>query len=115
MSDINRCQVVVKLQVEGIHQWKDCNINEVSFLKHPHRHIFYIECKKEVTDDNRQIEIICLKRRILAYLHVKYCVGVCQFGNKSCEMLAKELVKKFQLSYCSVLEDNENGAEVIKM
>ena len=67
MSDISKCQVVVRLQVEGIHQWKDCNIEEVSFLKHPHRHIFYIECKKEVTDDNRQIEIIRLKEE---YLHI---------------------------------------------
>lgn len=25
-----------------------------------------------------------------------------------------ELIKKFSLNYCSVLEDNENGAEVIK-
>lgn len=114
MNGTSKCQVVVRLQVEGIHRWENCNIEEVSFLKNPHRHIFYIECKKEVTDDDRQIEIIYLKRRILAYLHVKYCVGVCQFSNNSCEMLAKELANKFELSYCSVLEDNENGAEFIR-
>ena len=31
----------------------------------------------------------------------------------SCEMLASELLQTFKLSYCSVLEDNENGAEVL--
>ena len=34
------------------------------------------------------------------------------FGDMSCEMIAKELLKVFELNYCSVLEDNENGAEV---
>ena len=27
-------------------------------------------------------------------------------------MLAKELLQEFDLTYCSVFEDNENGAEV---
>ena len=27
-------------------------------------------------------------------------------------MIARELLEKFSLNYCSVLEDNENGAEV---
>ena len=31
----------------------------------------------------------------------------------SCEMIARELAEVFDLFYCSVLEDNENGAEVI--
>ena len=31
----------------------------------------------------------------------------------SCEQLAGLLLSKFGLTYCKVLEDNENGAEVI--
>jgi hypothetical protein len=27
-------------------------------------------------------------------------------------MLAKELLEEFDLTYCSVFEDNENGAEI---
>jgi hypothetical protein len=27
-------------------------------------------------------------------------------------MLAKELLQEFDLSYCAVYEDNENGAEI---
>ena len=35
-----------------------------------------------------------------------------QFESRSCEMLARELMDNFNLKYCSVFEDNENGAEV---
>lgn len=106
--------IVVKLEVEGLHQWKECNLEYVSYLRYPHRHIFYIECSKEVKDDNREIEIINYKHRITNYLYNKYGTNeVCLFGNLSCEMIAKELVNHFKLSSCRVLEDNENGAEVI--
>lgn len=67
MSDISKCQVVVRLQVEGIHQWKDCNIEEVSFLKHPHRHIFYIECKKKLQTTTDKLKLSVLKEE---YLHI---------------------------------------------
>lgn len=112
MKDTERCCVIVKLQVEGTHRWKDCNIEEVSFLRDFHRHIFYITCKKQVTDDDRQVEIICMKREIQKYLFTTYGNSPCQFGGRSCEMLARELAKKFELTYCSVLEDGENGAEI---
>jgi len=35
-----------------------------------------------------------------------------EFGAKSCEMLAKEIMKEFECCYVSVFEDDENGAEV---
>lgn len=109
MSTVNR--IVVRLQVEGIHRWEGCDIPEVSFLKNNHRHIFYIEAKKKVSHLDRDIEIICLKRAMLTFLHRNYNMCI-DFGNKSCEMIANELMKEFALSSCSVLEDNENGAEV---
>ena len=37
---------------------------------------------------------------------------LCNFKARSCEMLAKELLEEFDLVYCSVFEDNENGAEI---
>lgn len=104
--------VVVKLQVEGLHRWQGCNIKEVIYLINEHRHIFHIVCKKEVSHDDRDIEIITLKHQILKYLHNAYGNEVCTFGSRSCEMIARELLEKFSLNYCSVLEDNENGAEV---
>lgn len=112
-----KTNIIVKLQVEGFHNWpaaKDI-LPEVAFLSDPHRHIFHIECKKEVSHSDRDVEIIMFKRNILEYLHATYSKSkiffVCEFGPKSCEMIAEELMKEFDLVYCSVLEDNENGAE----
>lgn len=107
-----KTNVVVTLQIEGTHKWGKCNIEEVMFLSQEHRHIFYITCKKGVSHDDRDIEIICLKRGITEYLHRAYG-KVCRFGNMSCEMIARELTEKFSLCYCAVMEDNENGAEVV--
>ena len=39
-------------------------------------------------------------------------IDCCDFGSQSCEMLASEIYKEFELCYCAVYEDNENGAEV---
>lgn len=110
-------QIIIKLQVEGIHQWSGCDIDEVSFLKHPHRHIFYIECKKKVTHNDRDIEIIQLKRAIQNWLDFNFFrnkFNCLFFAELSCEDIAERLIEKFNLNYCSVLEDNENGAEITK-
>lgn len=103
--------IIVNLQFEGIHNWPDCPIDEVSFLKYPHRHIFYICGKKEVTHNDRDIEIIQLKRQMSD--HLKYEIDS-DLGSTSCESLAERLLNDFDLDYCSVLEDNENGAEIWK-
>tara|TARA_R100001463_G_C3466185_1_gene215400 strand:- start:46 stop:369 length:324 start_codon:yes stop_codon:yes gene_type:complete len=101
--------IVVKLTYAGIHCWKDCPHEEVRYLKDMHRHTFYITCKKEVSHDDRDIEIIMYKELILNYLEKKYSGN---FGTMSCEMIARELLNEFKLNYCQVLEDNENGAEI---
>lgn len=109
-----KTNIIINTQVEGIHNWPECDIKEVEFLKFPHRHIFHICCKKEVTHEDRDIEIINLKREINIVLQQTYGneQGVLLLGRKSCEMIASELVQAFNLNYCSVLEDGENGAEV---
>ena len=114
-----RTSIIVRLNVEGIHNWPAARevFPAVGFLSDPHRHIFHIECKKKVHHDDRDIEIILFKRTIEEYLYTTYAKEskrVCDFGPKSCEMLARELLETFQLEYCSVLEDNENGAEIWK-
>lgn len=108
-------KIIVKLEVEGIHQWAECPIKAVEFLRNPHRHIFHITCKKEVIGNDRDIEIIMFKRSILSYLHAMHGQGdIVNFGNMSCEAIAEELCYKFNLSSCKVLEDNENGAKVYR-
>ena len=111
-----KVRIIVNLEIEGIHAWKGCEIQEVFYLKDCHRHIFHITCKKEVYDTDREIEIIKFKHKIKDYLQSKYeseVSNLCDFDEMSCEMIAEELVKTFELCYCSVLEDGENGAEIV--
>ena len=104
--------IIINLQVEGVHCWPSCHIEEVAFLRNPHRHVFHICCKKKVSHLDRDIEIVRFKRRLAEHLHNKYGTPCCDFGAMSCEMIAEELYRTFSLSYCSVLEDGENGAEI---
>ena len=115
---MNKCtNVIVKLQIEGTHHWPDAKnvFPEVKFLSEPHRHIFYITCKHGVHHDDRDVEFIMFKRDIAEYIEQEYYDEknrIHEFKSMSCEMLARELMDKFQLKYCSVFEDNENGAEI---
>lgn len=109
--------IIVTLQVEGLHNWPAANkiLPQVGYLSDLHRHIFYITCKLPVYHDDRDVEFIDFKHRIQKYLNDRYyntdkkCL---LFEALSCEMIAKELLEYFKLSYCSVMEDNENGAEI---
>lgn len=112
-----KIHVTVKIKIAGLHQWKECNLKEVEFLKHSHRHIFHIKCEKEVKKSNREIEIILFKSKIITFLTQTFNLtdcGALDFGNNSCEDIAKLLLKTFNLSSCEVLEDDENGAKVYK-
>jgi len=107
-----RINVIVNLTFEGIHSWPECNIKDEFYLANEHRHLFYIKCKKEVKSTDREVEIIGLKRKIKDDLGIRFYNR--NIGYMSCEDLAKHILEKFDLDYCSVLEDNENGAEVLK-
>jgi hypothetical protein len=99
--------IIVKYQFEAIHHWAECPFEEVGFLRDKHRHIFYVEAEKEVFHNDRDIEIIMLKREMEKYSGSKY-----DYGTWSCEQIAEDLLNKFKLKSCSVLEDNENGAKI---
>jgi len=106
-------RIVIKIIKEGVHYWKDCNIDEVSYLKNLHRHLFYIRLEKEVNHNDRDIEIIQFKHSIEKYLTDKYFdvnLNLLNFQGMSCESIANELQNNFDLNLVEVLEDNENGA-----
>lgn len=102
-----RTAVVVSFDHEGIHHWPSCPIEEVAFLREKHRHLFRVVASKIVSHDDREVEIIILKRTMQNYLKDKFGKD---FGAMSCEMIARDLMEQFNLLNCSVLEDNENGA-----
>lgn len=104
-------EVVVKLQIEGTHRWPGCPFEDVAFLRDTHRHIFTIYATKKVTHDDRDIEIILLKRKMEAWIQSQFGKPA-SFGTMSCEQIGETLLEYFSLSSCEVLEDNENGAKV---
>ncbi len=100
--------IVVTFQFEGIHSWPECPIEEVKFLRDPHRHIFHVKATKEVSHNDRDVEIIMLKRGMEEYVGNKFPAG--DLNTMSCEDLAELFINAFELSSCEVLEDGENGA-----
>lgn len=107
----------VKFQKEGIHCYPaaltDLELESVSFLGHPHRHIFHFKVKIEVFTDDRDIEFILFKR----WLESLYD-STLQLNYKSCEMIANDLLAIIKLKYpnrtviIDVSEDDENGASL---
>lgn len=102
--------IEVKLDIEGLHSWPNCNIDEVDYLKYMHRHTFQLLCRAEVTHNDRDIEFIEFKHQIKEYIAKRYYdpkYRCCNFTGQSCESLAEELLGVFHLCRCSVSEDGE--------
>lgn len=98
--------IIVKFQFEAIHCWPECPIDDVSFLRSPHRHTFHVTARRPVTHNDRDVEIIMLKREMLRDpVVLKY-----DLGRMSCEDLAEHFINSYKLDACEVLEDGENGA-----
>ena len=78
-------KIKIKLDFYGMHYWPNADkIPEVSFLKHPHRHKFYVTIEIPVEHLDRDIEFIALKNK------VQKLVDNWDFNlrNSSCEQLA---------------------------
>lgn len=111
----------VTFQKEGIHCYPAALTDpklatgdeyDVSFLGHPHRHIFHFKVWIEVFHDDRDIEFIQFKR----WCENLYSNDVIKLDHKSCEMISDDLYTAVASRYperdiwISVSEDNENGS-----
>jgi len=113
----------VTFRKEGIHKYPaaltDPNLAtgdeyDVSFLGHPHRHIFHFRVWLSVTHNDRDVEFIQFKR----WLEKLYSSneGVLSLDYKSCEMMSDELYTHISQKYpdrevwIEVSEDGENGS-----
>lgn len=115
LSKMRKTYVIARTKVEGIHRWDGCDIDEVNYLTLNHRHMFFINAQVEVEHHDRDVEFIRLAHQIKSYLTDKYWDNQYQcamFNSMSCEMLANELISKFDLYSCEVNEDGEGGAIV---
>jgi hypothetical protein len=85
---------------------------DVSFLGHPHRHIFHFKVWIGVTHDDRDIEFIQFKR----WLENLYKDATLSLDFKSCEMMSQDLYDSISQKYpdreiwIEVSEDGENGS-----
>ncbi|MBU0778307.1 hypothetical protein KKH23_10070 [Patescibacteria group bacterium] len=104
---MGRTFIVIRTSFEAGHHWPDCPFNDVAFLRNQHRHIFYVELKKEVFED-RGIEFIRFKRVVEEFIKIKYAGK--DLGPTSCEVMAKVLADKFNANSVEISEDLENSA-----
>ena len=112
--------VIVKLAVDGCHNFPKAAelFPEVDFLSDRHRHMFHFTVACEVTHSVRDMEFIMLKRDIIDYVNGEYFndfTRTCEFDSRSCEMLAQEVLERFDAEWVEVWEDMENGARVEKI
>jgi len=110
----------VTFRKEGIHRYPAALTDprlatgdeyDVSFLGHPHRHMFHFKVYLEIFHDDRDVEFIQFKR----WLENLYNQGTLALDFKSCEMMADDLHGQIASKYTDrkiwieVSEDGENG------
>lgn len=101
--------VLITTSFVATHHWPECNITDVIYLRHIHRHRFTVKMRFPVTHNDRQIEFILKKMEVDAYLK-KYDNKY--LGKMSCEDIAEELLKHFEANAVEVMEDGENGVVI---
>ena len=121
MSQADR-KIWVTFRCEGIHKYPAAATDpslatgdqyDVSFLAHPHRHIFHFRVWLDVFHNDRDVEFIQFKR----WLERLYGSdqAVLSLDYKSCEMIADDLYIQIADRYpgravwIEVAEDGENG------
>lgn len=105
--------IEVRLQFEGQHCWPDAP-EEVKFLRSPHRHMFHLRARMNVSHGDRELEFILVKRDLQ-----KLVAGWgFDLRSRSCENMALEIMMylddKYKRGFIEVElnEDGENGAVV---
>jgi hypothetical protein len=120
-------QIWVTFQKEGIHKYPAALTDpqlatgdeyDVSFLGHPHRHIFHFRVWIDVWHNDRDIEFIQFKRwleNLYRSPNNSAANTVLSLDYKSCEMIADDLYLQIAARYpgrsvwIEVAEDGENG------
>ena len=122
--EVSQKKIWITFRKEGIHQYPAALTDpklatgdeyDVSFLGHPHRHIFHFKVTIDVGHNDREIEFIQFKR---------WCEnlyeddGILNLKNQSCEMISDALHIEIANRYpgrdiwIEVSEDGENGSIV---
>lgn len=106
-------QIKVVTSFRGFHCWPDA-VPEVEFLKHKHRHVFNIEARIQVTENDRELEYFMVQNFIDAIIN-EAVLGTDQSAS-SCETMAEIVLDYLEAKYPSrkisveINEDGENGS-----
>lgn len=112
--------VIAKFSVPGFHAWHSAP-PEVEYLRYMHRHQFVFRVGVYVHHVNREVEFHMLLKQcqenLDRYPRVQGSTVGHQFGSRSCEMLAVEMIEALQeqsykVAWVEVWEDDECGARV---
>lgn len=101
----------------GIHRYPDAP-NEVGYLSVSHRHLFKFKVGITVHHDDREIEFHMFQNWLMSLYEGEQQLTL---DNRSCEMIAAELIAKIQGKYdcdhrtitVEVSEDGECGAVLV--
>ena len=107
----NKAEIFIRFSFVGFHRWEGAPEHR-SYLATRHRHLFGVEVKCSVNNDDREIEFHDLLDESKAFFSEP------ERGNQSCEMMARSLgeflASRHQRAFTvTVSEDNECGAQVL--
>jgi len=108
--------VVCTIKAPALHKHTDSGLKGFEYLTKTHRHVFHIEVAKESFRGDEIAEGIIIKNELGAFLVEKFKSenGNLMLGVVGAEDLAGMLLVKFELDYCKVMEDGENGVLIKK-
>ena len=110
-------KIFVTTQFAGLHRWKDAP-EEVSFLREYHRHMFHVRFEVEVSEEDREIEFILLKKELnrlveILFVGTKLDASCETIARRICDFMTRERRQcAGRACTCEVSEDGENGAIV---
>jgi len=112
-----KTHITAKTELLATHNWPGAPPHR-AYLSNLHAHIFIIEVKAPVKHEDRDIEFHDLHYNLekVASSLVSYRIdGPPTFGDKSCEQIGSEVLKRMPLvSSVSVSEDGQFSAEVFR-
>ena len=81
--------IIIRTRFVALHYWPGCDIPEVEFLKHPHRHEFHVEVEIQVGHTDRQKEFFVCKKELNNFVKKWEQCALCAM---SCEMFAEDIL-----------------------
>ncbi len=96
--------VEIETDFQAIHNWPECPFDEVSFLKHPHRHKIIVTVKIGTAGD-RQIEFYMLKNKVDNIINIIFGPEMTKMlGRMSMEELSLKILNELKRNYDCFIE-----------